>query len=198
MSKISTIYEALLNRKEKVCHKSDIIGIIKEYNKLIGKINAQNSLWYLSRHKYLKRIIFDFYYINSLDERERGFCNYEDKELIFTVMNKLEVKWYIGLNYALYLLGKTWQIPNNLIIINNKLSGDKQVLGIHVKFAKIKENLIFGLKKGLTKNRISYFYSDLAKTYIDLAYFRRLNKIVKIAKTEKYSRRYPKWIRKLI
>lgn len=198
MSKMLTIYEALLNRKEKICHKSEIIGIIKEYNQFIGKINAQNALWYLSRHRYIKRVIFDFYYINSLDERERNFCNYEGKELLFTAMNKLGIKWYVGLNYALYLLGKTWQTPNTLMIINSKLSGNKQVLGMNVKFTKIKENLIFGLKEGITKNKVRYFYSDLAKTYIDLAYFKRLNKMVKVAKTKQYSRRYPKWLRKLI
>ena len=193
-----TVYEALLNRKEKVCNKLGIIEIIKEYNKSIGRINTNNALWYLSRHGYIKRIIFDFYYINSLDERKRGFCSYEDKELLFTVMNKLGIKWYVGLNYALYLLGRTWQIPNVLIIINNKLSGNKQVLGMNVKFTKIKENLIFGLKKGCTKNRVNYFYSDLAKTYIDLVYLKKLNKLVKLAKTSQYSRRYPQWLRKLI
>ena len=37
MGKIIKIYEALLNRKEKICHRADIIEIAKEYNKHIGK-----------------------------------------------------------------------------------------------------------------------------------------------------------------
>ena len=61
MGKMLTVYEALLNRKEKVCNKLGIIEIIKEYNKSIGRINTNNALWYLSRHGYIKRIIFDFY-----------------------------------------------------------------------------------------------------------------------------------------
>ena len=47
MGRMLTIYEALLNRQEKVCLKSDIIEIIDEYKRHIGKINAQNALWYL-------------------------------------------------------------------------------------------------------------------------------------------------------
>ena len=198
MGQIIKIYEALLNRKEKVCHKSKIIEIIKEYNKTLGKINIQNALKYLSRHNYIKKIFLHFYYINSLDERERGFCFYEDKELLFIVLNKIKIKWYIGLNSALYLLGKTWQTPNILTIVNNKISGKKKILGMNTKFVKIKENLIFNLKNGKTKNSIPYLHSDLAKTYIDLTYFKESNKIIGTKKTKKYLKRYPKWFRKLI
>lgn len=198
MSKMLTIYGALLNRKEKVCFKSDILEIIREYNKSFGKINAKNTLWYLSRHGYIKRIAFNFYYINSPDEREGRFCRHEDKELLFAVLNRLNIKWYIGLNSALYLLGKAWQTPNIIIIINNKISGKKRILGLNVKFAKIKDNLIFGLKTGKTRNNISYSYSGLAKTYIDIAYFRQSNKIIAAKETKSYLKRYPKWLSRLI
>lgn len=198
MSKMLIIYEALLNRKEKISPKSDIIEIIQEYNKSLGKINAKNTLWYLSRHGYIRRIAFNFYYINSLDEKKGKFCRYEDKELLFAVLNKLNMKWYIGLNSSLYLLGKSWQTPNALIIINNKLSGKKRILGLNVKFAKIKDKLIFGLKAGKTRNNISYSYSGLAKTYIDFAYFRKSHKIITAKETASYLKRYPKWLSRLI
>ena len=198
MSKILIIYEALLNRKEKICHKSDIVEILKEYNKSIGKINSDNAIKYLSRHKYIKRIILNYYYINSLDEKERNFCKYEDRELLFIVLNKLKIKWYFGLNSALYLLGKTWQTPNTITIINNKISGRRTVLGLRVRFIKIKESLIFGLKKGKTKNNILYAYSNLAKTYLDLAYLRETDKLVSEKETKNYLKKYPKWLSKLI
>ncbi len=198
MSKIFTIYEALLNRKEKVCSKSDIVKIIQEYNKSLGKINVKNVLWYLSRHDYIRRIVFNFYYLNSLDERKRNFCKYEDKELLFIVLNKLNLKWYVGLNSALYLQGKIWQIPNTLTIINSQFSGRKVILGMKVRFVKIKEDLIFGMKERKTRNRVSYHYSTLAKTYIDLVYFRVSKKLVIIKDTQKYLRKYPPWIHKLI
>lgn len=198
MGKMLTIYEALLNRREKVCPKSDIIEIIEEYKRHIGKINAKNALWYLSRHGYIKRIFLDFYYINSLDEREREFCLYEDRELMFIALNKLGIKWYVGLNSALHLLGKAWQTPATLNIVNARLSGKKKVLGMNVRFARIKEPLVFGLKQDKTKNSIPYAYSDLAKTYIDLAYFRKADKIITTKQTISYLKRYPKWLSRLI
>ena len=198
MSKILTIYEALLNRREKICHKSNIVEILKEYNKSIGKINSDNAIKYLSRHKYIKRIILNYYYINSLDEKERNFCKYEDRELLFIVLNKLKIKWYFGLNSALYLLGKTWQTPNTITIINNKISGRRTVLGLRVRFIKIKESLIFGLRGGKTKNNIPYAYSNLAKTYLDLAYLRETDKLVSEKETRNYLKKYPKWLSKLI
>ena len=198
MSKILTIYEALLNRKEKICHKSSIVEILKEYNKSIGKINSDNAVKYLSRHKYIKRIILNYYYINSLDEKERNFCKYEDRELLFIVLNKLKIKWYFGLNSALYLLGKTWQTPNTITIINNKISGRRTALGLRVRFIKIKESLIFGLKKGKTKNNIPYAYSNIAKTYLDLSYLRETDKLVSEKETRNYLKKYPKWLNKLI
>ncbi len=197
MSKIRTIYEALLNRKEKVCSKSDILEIIQEYNKSLGRIGLQNAWWYLSRHGYLKRIIFNFYYLNSVDERKRNFCQYEDKELLFMALNKRNLKWYVGLNSALYLQGKIWQAPNTLTIINRRLSGRKTVLGLKVRFVKIKENLIFGLKEGKTKHKVSYSYSTLAKTYLDLSYFRESEKLVILKDTKKYIQKYPPWLRRL-
>ena len=198
MGAMEKIYEALVNRKEKICTKSEIDSIINEYNKQLGKVNPQNALKYLARHGYLRRAFMKFYYINSPDEKEGRFCRYEDKELLFAVLNKLNIKWYIGLNSALYLLGKAWQTPNTLIIINNKISGKKRILGLNVKFAKIKDNLIFGLKTGKTKNNISYSYSGLAKTYIDIAYFRQSNKIITAKETKSYLKRYPKWLSRLI
>lgn len=206
MGQIIKIYGALLNRKEKVCTKQEIIEILDEYNKKLGKINSENALKYLSRHNYIKRILLHYYYLNSLDEKERGFCIYEDKELLFIVLNNiklnnLHLKWYLGMNSALYQLGKTWQTQNSLTIINNKISSRKNILGIKVKFVKIKENLIFGLISSSTRNNVPYFYSDLAKTYLDLAYFRKALKSANIKelneyqKTKQYLKKYPKWLK---
>ena len=54
MGKIIKIYEALLNRKEKVCHRTEVVEIINEYNKNLGHIDCENTLKYLSRHNYIK------------------------------------------------------------------------------------------------------------------------------------------------
>ena len=133
-----------------------------------------------------------------MDERKRKFCLYEDRELLFIALNKLGIRWYVGLNSALHILGKAWQTPATLNIVNTRLSGKKRVWGMNVRFARIKEQLIFGLKQGRTKNGIPYAYSDMAKTCIDLAYFREADKITMAKQAHSYLRRYPKWLSKLI
>jgi len=201
MRLINTIHEALLNRG-RIFRKEEIINLLKEYNKLkIGKeninISNKNVIEYLSKHNYIKRIFLSYYYVNSYDEKIRNFCNYFDKELLFSVLNKEKVKWYIGLNSAIYEQGKTWQTPNMINIINTRISGKRKIAGLNIKFIKIKENLIFGLKESKTKNKISYFYSDPAKTYIDMVYFRYVNTLTKLKNTQKYLKRYPKWVGKI-
>lgn len=197
MNYVSRIYEALLNRKEKVCHKSEIEEIIKEYKRVFkSPLSITNIIKYLSRHKYIKRIFQKYYYLNSIDERKRGFCLYEDKELLFIVLNKLGIKWYVGLNSALYLNGKSWQVPRRLHILNSKFSGAKNILSLKVDFSKIKESLFFGLKKAKTTNGVRYYYSTLAKTSLDMVYLKKSNKLIKNKQTKKYLKFYPEWLGK--
>lgn len=191
----NTLYETLLN-KEKIISKAELTRTIKEYNRKAGKLNIGNTLKYLSRHNYIKRIFSGFYYVNSHDERNRGFCEFEDKELLFLTLDKLGIKWYLGLGSSLYTQGKTWQTPNQASIVNTKLSGTKKILGLKVRFFKTKESLIFGLKKAQTKHKIDYFYSDPAKTYLDRVYFRQTGSLIRIKNIQEYLKRYPKWVGK--
>ncbi len=195
MTIIKGIHESLLNRG-KIFKKEEIIKISEEYKKLLHSSAHKNVIEYLSKHKYLKRIFLSYYYVNSYDERERNFCNYMDKELIFLVLNKEKIKWYVGLNTAIYEQGKTWQTPNMISIINNRISGKRKIVGANIKFLKIRENLIFGLKEAETDNHVPYFYSDPAKTYLDKIYFKESKSLIKIKNTKKYLKRYPKWVGK--
>lgn len=196
MAGILNIYEALLNRKEKICPKKEILELINEYNIKISRIKPENAIKYLTRHKYIKRIFQQFYYINSMDERKRDYCTYKDKELLFIVLNKLKIRWYLGLSNALYILGRSWQTPNALTIINNKMRGNKKILGLSVIFIKIKKSLIFNLKQRITKNGVGYYYSDLTKTYLDMVYLKKSNELNRTKDTKKYMEKYPKWISK--
>ncbi|MCX6800567.1 MAG: hypothetical protein NTZ73_00030 [Candidatus Diapherotrites archaeon] len=195
MKKIIVIFEKLLNSKQRIMHKREILAIVKEYNKSFGHtLDDKNAIKYLSRHNYIKRIISGYYYVNSFDERNRNVCNYEDKELLFLVLNELKIKWYVGSDYALYISGTTWQLPNTITILNNKFSGIKKVVGLKARFCKIKENLFFGLGSSKTKNQVKYFYSLPAKTYLDMTYLKISNKLIRIKETKKYIKRYPKWV----
>src|SRR3989339_169676 len=88
MGKLKSVYSALLNRGEKIMKRKEIVNLIEDYRK-IEKISITNALWYLSRQGHIKRIFLDYYYINSIEEREQKFCKYLDKELLFLVLNKI-------------------------------------------------------------------------------------------------------------
>ncbi len=189
------MYEALLNRG-KIFKIDEIVNLFEEYKKLKFKVNNKDVIKYLSKHNYIKRIFLGYYYVNSYDEKKRKFCNYSVKELLFEVLNREKIKWYLGLNTAIYEQGKTWQIPNVINIVNNRISGKRRIFGVNIKFLKTKEDLIFGLKESMTKNKIRYYYSDPAKTYLDKVYFKELDHLISLKNTQIYLKRYPKWIGK--
>lgn len=197
MNTINTLHDALLNRG-KIFHKNEIMRVFDEYKKI--KVNAKcvnkNVLEYMSKHSYVKRIFLSYYYINSYDEKKRDFRDYSDREIIFYVLNREKIGWYIGLNSAIYEEGKTWQGLKVITIINTRTSGKRKIMGLNVKFIKTKESLIFGLKKSKTKHSIEYFYSDPAKTYIDRVYFRETDNLERVKNTLEYLKRYPKWVGK--
>ncbi|HLC54056.1 MAG TPA: hypothetical protein VJK07_00315 [Candidatus Nanoarchaeia archaeon] len=195
MKAVNAIHEALLNRG-KIFKKYEILHLLEEYKKLKFRVNHKKIIEYLSKHNYIKRIFLGYYYINSYDEKERGFCNYSDRELAFSALNKEKIKWYLGLNTAIYEQGKTWQTPNIINIINTRISGKRKIVGLNIKFIKTKENLIFGLKESKTKNNVSYFYSDPAKTYLDKVYLGETNDLIRVKNTREYLKRYPKWVGK--
>ena len=194
---ITKIYEALLNRTGKICGKLEIERIIKEYNKKFNlRVIANGAIKYLSRHNYIKRIFMSYYYVNSVDERKRKYCKLEDRELLFLVLKRLNIKWYLGLSSALYESGNAWQVPVVINIINDNFSGKKKILGLNVRFYKLKEKLIFAVKRSKTKNNVEYFYSIPSKTYIDIVYLRVSDKLFKDKDTNKYIKYFPKWVEK--
>ena len=200
MGKLRTLYLAILNRCEKISHKRDLLKVINEYKESINRISIKDALKYLSRHGYIKRIFLDYYYINSIEERELGYQKeYSDKELLFFVLNKVHWKWYLGLTSALYERGEIWQAPNSIIIINNRLSKEITIADMKVKFYKMKDALFFGILSKKTKHKIHYFYSDKEKTDLDFVYLRKYDQIDDpTKKTKEYTKRYPKWLQKLI
>ena len=191
----NTIIEALLNRN-KIQTRDEILKLVKDYKNKFQIKSSKDILKYLSRHKYITRIFQGYYYINSFDEKIRGFCNLKDYEIIFMTLNKMKLDWYVGMNYSIYLQGKTWQTPNQISIINTKFSGTKNIFGLKVRFFKINKSLLFGLKKKATSNKIEFLYSDPAKTYIDMVYFRQSKILTRVKNTKKYLKRYPKWVGK--
>ncbi len=167
------IIDKLRLNNEKIITKEEVIKTIKDYSKIYKiKINII-SLWtYLRKDNYIKRILGDYYYIYSLEERYNHYCKFSEEELVFLVLKKMNIKWYLGLESALKENKITWQTLNIKIIINNHFSGIKELGNSRFKFIKTKNSkLKFGLIKKKTNNNVVFLYSDLEKTYLDFLYF---------------------------
>ena len=169
------IIDKLRSKKEKILSKEEIIKTIKDYQRIYKvKLNLI-SLWtYLRKDNYIKRILGDYYYVYSLEERYNHYCNFSEGELVFLVLEKMKLRWYLGLESALKENKIIWQALNIIVVVNDYFSGIKKLGNTKFKFIKTKENrLNFGLIKAETNNKITYFYSDLEKTYLDFLYFYR-------------------------
>ncbi len=204
------IIDKFRSNKEKILSKKEIIKTIEDYQKIYKiKINLI-SLWtYLRKDNYIRRILGDYYYIYSLEERYNHYCNFSEQELVFLVLEKMRLKWYLGLENALKENKITWQTLNVIIIVNNHFSGIKKLGNSKFKFIKTKEERFnFGLIKTKTNNKVKYFYSDLEKAYLDFLYFYKRKDIAIMKKNldfeirkdilKKYAKNYPKIIREAV
>jgi hypothetical protein len=204
------IIDKLRSKKEKILSKKEIIKTIEDYQKIYKiKVNVI-SLWtYLRKDNYIKRILGDYYYVYLLEERYNHYCNFSEEELVFLVLEKMRLKWYLGLENALKENKITWQALNVITLINNHFSGIKKIGNSKFKFIKTKEKRFnFGLIKAETNNKVAYFYSDLEKTYIDFLYFykgkdietmkRNLDFEIKKDRLKKYAKNYSKKLQEAV
>ena len=208
--KSRVIIDKLRFQKEKIISKEEIIKTMEDYQKIYKiKVNMISIWTYLRKDSYIKRILGDYYYVFSLEERHNHYCNFSEEELVFFVLEKMRVRWYLGLETALKENKITWQALNVVIIVNNNLSGIKKLGNSEFKFIKTKEERFnFGLIKKETNNKVSYFYSDLEKTYLDFLYFykekdienmkKNLDFEVKKDKLKRYAINYSKKIQEAI
>ena len=207
--KSRAIIEKLRSKREKILSKEEIIKTIKEYGKIYKiKLNIISMWTYLRKDNYIKRILRDYYYVYSLEERYNHYCNFSEEELVFLILEKMKLKWYLGLESALKENKITWQSLNVIIIVNNHFSGIKKFGNSKFKFIKTKEErLNFGLIKIETNNKVTYYFSDLEKTYLDFLYFykrtdmslkKNLDFKVRKDKLKKYALNYSRKIQEAI
>lgn len=165
---------------------------------------SESILVKLRKNNWIKYVFKGYYYILDAEEREGGFMKYSTNETIFTVLNKLNIDWYLGLNSALIENKLSWSIISTHTIINNKISGKRNILGVNYKFRKLKKEYIkIGLLSKESKNRKKIYYSDIEKTFIDYIYFKKKPPIELLEKkntnkVEKYLTNYSKNFRKKV
>jgi len=156
-------------------------------NKLVSKKQLERAFRDVLQDKYSENIIVNlrknkdilyifkgYYYLLDSKEKEGSYTNYSTNEMVYAILNKLNIKWYFGLYSALERNNIIWQGVVNPIILNSDISCEKKILEIKYQFRKIKRELLdFGHVKKITKNRITFYYSDPEKTYIDFIYFNK-------------------------
>ena len=186
-------------------------------DKLVSKKQLEKSFRYVLQDKYSDSIIVNlrknkdilyifkgYYYLLDPKEKEGSYTVYSTNEMVYAILNKLNIKWYLGLYSALERNNIIWQGVVNPIILNSGISGEKKILKIKYRFHKIKRELFgFGSIKKITKNRITFYYSDPEKTFIDFVYFDKnppleLSDFKKNEKMRGYLKNYSKNFKKKV
>jgi hypothetical protein len=180
---ILSIYTQLDNfghsfiNKDRLCLLLNELNIIEDLDDIIIKLNNLNKIKY----------IFDnYYYILNSDEQTKGYYKYSVEEMVFTILTKLKIDWYLGLHSALIINNLSikddlfHQIPKSTIIINSKYSKSIKILNQQFILKKQKYLNYSGvISNKKTKNRISFKYSDLERTNIDYLYYTHKSPIPK-------------------
>lgn len=202
--KTTTIIDKLRILNKKYVTREELKMFCKELNK-----DYSSVIIYLTRHKYLLRILRGIFYVPSLEERKYNRIDVSFYEVIErTLALKKISNWYFGLDSAIKLNNITHETKTIEYIINDKIFRQKPIiiLGKKIKFIKLKKELF---KFGITKDKTS----DLEKTILDIIYLSKynkekdkdiLNKITDLleisnkSKLKKYSLNYPGTIKKVI
>lgn len=156
---------------EKVVSKRQLVNAFRD---VLQDESPETLIANLRRNKDILYVFKGYYYVLDPHEQQGSFTQYSTDEMVCVILNKLNIRWYIGLESALERNNLIWQGVVNPVILNSMLSGEKKILGVKYRFHKMqREKLDFGFVKKTTKNRITFYYSDPEKTYLDYVYFRK-------------------------
>ena len=169
MKDIDIIKLKLDQLRERIVSKEQVIRIICDVNPDKPNITLRN----LRKSKKITHIFLNYYYILTENERKQKMINYYNSELVFGILNKLNVKWYISFEKALELNNVIWQSHNKVTIINNKISKKYTILNTEFEFRKTKPILISNYKQNKTKNRITQNIGSNEKVFVDFMYFNK-------------------------
>ena len=198
---LKIIRNILESFNEKLVSKKQLT---KAFRNVLQDKYSDNIIINLRKNKDIIYVLKGYYYILNPNEKQGSYMEYSTNEMIYAIFNKLNIKWYLGLHSALEKNNIVWQGVVNPVIINSDISGKKNVLGVKYKFHKMKINKIdFGYVKKITKNRITFYYSDPEKTYIDFIYLKinpplELSNHKKNEKIRSYLKNYSKSFKKKV
>lgn len=186
---------------EKVVSKKQLVNAFRDVlqgnssEALIANLRRNNDVLYVFK---------GYYYVLDPHEQQGSFIAYSTDEMLYVILNKLNIQWYLGLESALERNNLIWQGVVNPIILNSELSGEKKILETKYRFHKMKREMLdFGYVKKTTKNRITFYYSDPEKTYLDYVYLHKripseLSSIKHDKKVKSYLIHYSKVFKKKV
>jgi len=148
--------------------------LIKAFRNVLQDEFSDSLLVNLRRKEEILYVFKGYYYIKDARELHGSYTQYSPEEMVYAILNKVNISWYLGLESALERNKLIWQAVVNPVILNSHFSGEKNILGISFRFHKMKRTMFdFGHIKKTTKNRITYYYSDPQKTYLDYFYLHK-------------------------
>lgn len=199
MKNIDILYLKLDSLNERIVSKKLLLNLISD----MIQDKPEKYLKKLRENGKIKYIFQKYYYILSETERKTNILDYISLELVFGVLNKLNIKWYISFEKGLELNNILWQAHKKITIINNKISKKCKILESQFEFKKTKAIYINNYNQYKTKNRITQNIGINEKIYLDYIYFKKKLPIELIEKIDKIKiieimEKYPKSFQKKI
>jgi len=188
--------QALDGLKQKVVSKQEICAHLK---RTINPRSINNLFRGLRESKKILYVWKQYYYVRDAEEVEKDFNKIASSEVMYFILNKLNIKWYLGLESALLQNKVVWQAINKIIIINSKFSGNFIILKQVFQFKKMSKGLFFGVIELNFQNTILK-YSDIEKTIVDFVYYKKKVPLDLLdqknkQKLKKYLLKVPKFLR---
>jgi len=194
------VYNALDNFGSSIISKVRLYDIV---NKVISKNQSTaNIINTLKRKNKIIYLFNDYFYILNSDEQIKKYYKYSAEEMVFIILNKLKISWHLGLHSALLINNVNskddvfHQVPKTTIIVNSSYSKSIVILNQKFIFKKQTQSREVGINKRNTKNRVTFYYSDLERTYLEYIYYTSASPIAKNIlnsnKLEEYLQYFPK------
>ena len=156
---------------EKVVSKKLLVNAFRD---VLQANYSETLIDNLRRNKDIIYVFKGYYYVLDPHEQQGSFTEYSPDEMVYAILNKLNIRWYLGLESALERNNLIWQGVVNPVILNSEFSGEKNILSVKYRFHKMKREMLdFGYVKKTTKHRITFYFSDPEKTYIDYVYLHK-------------------------
>ncbi len=162
--------QALDGLKKKVVSKKEICSHLNQ------TINSCSTFALFRSLRESKKILYvwkKYYYVRDAEEVEKDFNKMAPLEMMYIILNELNIDWYLGLESALVQNKVVWQAINRTIIINSKFSGSFNIFNQVFLFKKMRKDLFFGVCELKNSQNIVWNYSDIEKTIIDFVYYKK-------------------------